>query len=301
MTLGYLITAEEIDALHGVPHAAQLVYLRELRPRMDYATGVVGGGRRRISWQGIAEAIEVNPHQGVRAERYNKNQCKRLIGWLSRIGLVESIGDGDHLVFRLPMAAADYSDQNKADPIPTPSRPPKADPIPTPQNQASMRVSAGDGDESRPPPNSAETEKADPHPVSGKEEDKKVVNNLVELTLDSSPVAAIFAHWQQVMGKPRSRLDDKRRKAIAARLKEGYTADQLKRAIEGNKASPWHQGQNDRRTCYDDIELICRNASKVDHFIALAHQQSANQRAIDDFVHGNDQNIIEGEYTHVAR
>ena len=82
--------------------------------------------------------------------------------------------------------------------------------------------------------------------------------------------AEVFNHWQQAMNHPRAKLDDKRRKKIAARLKDGYTVDDLKAAVDGCKKSPHHMGQNDTRTVYDDIELICRDASHVDKFIALA-------------------------------
>lgn len=99
------------------------------------------------------------------------------------------------------------------------------------------------------------------------------------------------------MDHPQAKLGDKRRKVIASRLKEGYSVDELKRAIDGCKASPWHQGQNGNKRKYDDIELICRNASKVDQFIGLAKTRNTEQQKLDDWL--NSDHVIEGECRHV--
>ena len=80
----------------------------------------------------------------------------------------------------------------------------------------------------------------------------------------------VFLYWQKVHNHPRAKLDDKRKRKINSLLKIGYTVDDLKTAVDGCKASPFHQGQNKRKTIYDDIELICRDASHVDKFIKTA-------------------------------
>lgn len=79
-------------------------------------------------------------------------------------------------------------------------------------------------------------------------------------------VSAVFIHWKAVMGHDRAKLDAKREKAIKARLKDGYTVLELCEAVDGCKASPFHQGDNKDRTKYDDIELVCREAKNVDKF-----------------------------------
>lgn len=84
-------------------------------------------------------------------------------------------------------------------------------------------------------------------------------------------VVQVFRHWQQAMDSPRSQLDDKRRRAIKAALKFGYTAEQLCVAIDGCRKSPWHMGQNDRGTKYNGLGLILRGADYIDKFIAAAH------------------------------
>lgn len=80
-------------------------------------------------------------------------------------------------------------------------------------------------------------------------------------------VQEVFDYWKQAMRHPQARLDDKRAKAIGQRLADGYTVGQLCQAVDGCRKSPYHMGQNDSNTVYDDIELICRNTSKVESFI----------------------------------
>lgn len=81
----------------------------------------------------------------------------------------------------------------------------------------------------------------------------------------------VFEFWRRVMGKnARTAFDSKRRKAVEARLADGYTVDDLRRAIEGCSQTPHNMGQNDRSERYDDLELICRDAAHVDRFRATA-------------------------------
>lgn len=87
-------------------------------------------------------------------------------------------------------------------------------------------------------------------------------------------VRRVFVYWQQARGHERAHLDAKREKAIKARLTDGYSAEDLCRAVDGIAKSAHHMGQNDARTVYDDIELICRNAANVDKFAKLAGPSS---------------------------
>ena len=83
----------------------------------------------------------------------------------------------------------------------------------------------------------------------------------------STDVSEIFDYWVLVMGKTaQSRLTDKRRKCIEARLKEGYSVDLIKQAIDGCAASAYHMGLNDSGTVYDDLTLICRTGDKLEQF-----------------------------------
>ena len=82
----------------------------------------------------------------------------------------------------------------------------------------------------------------------------------------------IFHYWQDVMGKPSAQLSEERKNKIRVRLNHGYTVEQIKKAIDGCKASDFHMGRNERNTAYNDLELICRNDVKLEQFIARAEQ-----------------------------
>ncbi len=69
------------------------------------------------------------------------------------------------------------------------------------------------------------------------------------------------------MKHPKSILDKKRKSKIEARLKEGRSVEDCKKAIDGCKGSAWHMGANNNKKVYDDIELIFRDAPKFERFI----------------------------------
>lgn len=87
----------------------------------------------------------------------------------------------------------------------------------------------------------------------------------------------VFAFWCEHMKHPKSALDAKREKAIAARLKDGYSVEDLIQAVKGCKLTPHNMGKNERNTVYDDIELICRDAAHVDRFIQTTTGQNGSR------------------------
>ena len=91
-------------------------------------------------------------------------------------------------------------------------------------------------------------------------------------------IEEIFAYWQEMMEKPRAKLLPIRKKLIKARLKEGYTMEEIEKAINGCWSSPFHRGVNPNGTIYDDIELICRNGVKLEKFISMWEQGSERAR-----------------------
>ncbi len=103
-----VITDDELAALQGLPLGSQVLYLRELRPRMDYATGTVGR-THRVSWAGMRATLEVESKPGIAGELPSREQVRRLAGHLVRVGLLELISDmqGKQLIMRLPMAVYD--------------------------------------------------------------------------------------------------------------------------------------------------------------------------------------------------
>lgn len=85
----------------------------------------------------------------------------------------------------------------------------------------------------------------------------------------SVSVGVVFDHWRLKMASPRSKLDSNRTRLITNALKN-YTADDLVQAIDGCAASPFHMGINDQKTKYNGLDLILRNAEKIDSFIVKA-------------------------------
>lgn len=81
---------------------------------------------------------------------------------------------------------------------------------------------------------------------------------------------AVFEHWKDVMETPRSKFDRKRRAAVEGRLREGFTVDDLRKAVDGCSRTPHNMGQNDRGERYNDLALICRDAGQVERFMANA-------------------------------
>ena len=81
------------------------------------------------------------------------------------------------------------------------------------------------------------------------------------------PVEEIFEYWKVLMDKPHAQLGPKRRMKIREALKIGYSVDDLRLAIVGCKYDHWSQGENNRNRPFNDIELICRDETKIDYFI----------------------------------
>lgn len=78
-------------------------------------------------------------------------------------------------------------------------------------------------------------------------------------------VEAIFDAWTSSTGKQRCTLDPKRRRLITTAL-ASYPAGDLLDAVNGWKWSPYHCGQNDRGTVYNDIGLLLRDAKYIEQF-----------------------------------
>jgi len=89
----------------------------------------------------------------------------------------------------------------------------------------------------------------------------------------SGLIYEIYEYWQKVMGKQRALLTPERRTKIDGRLKEGYTIEQCKAAIDGCRSSDFHMGKNERGTVYIDIELIFRNGTKLEQFAERAEKK----------------------------
>ncbi|CAM0682903.1 hypothetical protein J671_2288 [Acinetobacter sp. 1130196] len=92
-------------------------------------------------------------------------------------------------------------------------------------------------------------------------------------------IQEVFEFWKVTFNKNnRTILDNQRKSKIQARLKEGYTVEDIKTAIVGCSKSQFHIEGN-----HTDLTLICRDATKLDHFLAMSNPaQVAIQPQIED-------------------
>jgi len=74
-------------------------------------------------------------------------------------------------------------------------------------------------------------------------------------------IAAVVEHYCGY--HPRAKPGEKERKAIRARLGDGYSVQDLRDCIDGYHRSPFHCGENDRNQKYLDLELFMRTGSHV--------------------------------------
>jgi hypothetical protein len=88
-------------------------------------------------------------------------------------------------------------------------------------------------------------------------------------------VRTVFDAWVSICERDRSRtkLTADRRNKIKARLREGYTVDDLIATCHGVMRSDFHRGDNPNGTVYTDIKTIFRDGSQVEKFSQMNEQQ----------------------------
>lgn len=110
-----------------------------------------------------------------------------------------------------------------------------------------------------------------------------LTNNYNKSLKDTSILDSVFQYWQSVMGKQNSRLTPTRKTKINSRLKH-FSEEQIKSAIDGCSKSQFHMGENDNRTEYNDIVLICRNDENIEKFMAVNIKQSTTNGILEDWI-----------------
>jgi hypothetical protein len=131
--------------------------------------------------------------------------------------------------------------------------------------------------------------------TEGEDEDEVLPSEALASDKPDSDVLAVFAHYRT--HHPRAFLTPKKNskewKLIRARMAEGYGAEDLKRAIDGNHVSPFHCGENERGAKYNSLELIVRDGGKVQTFIealenrgkpVVSEKNRRNMRAADSYL-----------------
>jgi hypothetical protein len=94
----------------------------------------------------------------------------------------------------------------------------------------------------------------------------------VALNTSFGQIFEVFEHWKSVMKHPGAKFDNKRKQKIIFALKLGFSAEQLKKAINGCSKSSFHMGKNDRQTKYDGIDLIFEDAGHIEKFMDCASE-----------------------------
>lgn len=92
-------------------------------------------------------------------------------------------------------------------------------------------------------------------------------------------VRRIFQHWQYTCDHPKAKATPERIAKIRQRLRDGYTEADIIAAINGCAASPFHRGENENATRYDDLTLILRNGSTLEKFREKAPESAPENYA----------------------
>lgn len=123
------------------------------------------------------------------------------------------------------------------------------------------------------PPESAEV------PADSSLEGKGIEGNRREDK--ETPLHQVFEFWKTEMNKPKAQLTKERKAKIEERLKDS-TVDEIQTAIRGCKRSDFHMGREPGKPqVFDDIELICRKRSKLEHFIALVPVPNGKPKVVE--------------------
>jgi hypothetical protein len=95
-------------------------------------------------------------------------------------------------------------------------------------------------------------------------------------------VAKVFDAWKQDTGHHRAKLDQKRTSRIKARLREGFTAEELIQAIAHRRNDPFLMGENDTGRVYDGIQTLLRDSEQVERLLGLTRPQRERDRPPED-------------------
>lgn len=108
------ITTREIQALSGLSHLFQITYLLGLKPYVDKKSNLIGL-HIKISYKSIAETLFVNPSPGIQSGSPSKQQIRRAIKQLERVGLISIQSEDQTLILKCLLTNSHTHAQNKAD------------------------------------------------------------------------------------------------------------------------------------------------------------------------------------------
>jgi hypothetical protein len=101
------------------------------------------------------------------------------------------------------------------------------------------------------------------------------LNRVRETSPRAQQVRGVCDHWQKTHPRAKCPANGKRWQKVDARLRDGFTADQLVKAVDGCMRFPFvaaggRRSSGKQAERYDDLELICRDEATVERFIELA-------------------------------
>jgi len=137
-----------------------------------------------------------------------------------------------------------------------------------PKNQTPLPPASG-GRSSAPLAPAPTTQKPSPY---GRKRDSLVGAWAQATPEEVVQVEEVIACWRETM-RAQGGGDVETRVAVLGRLRDPVDpadVERLKRAIRGCARTPHNMGENDRRTAYNQLELICRNGANVNRFAANA-------------------------------
>ncbi len=105
------------------------------------------------------------------------------------------------------------------------------------------------------------------NPIQSESNPNPIQSNNSALRADD--VLEIFGLWKVTFSHDKAKLDDKRKKRIRSALTLGYSVEDLCNAIKGCSMSPYHMGDNANGQRYDSLDLILRDAEKIDQFLGF--------------------------------
>jgi hypothetical protein len=122
-------------------------------------------------------------------------------------------------------------------------------------------------------PSSASTEPSRPTSKPEESNVKSVpAGSCMSNDISRATVLSLFSYWRTQCGHPTAKLKRDRERKIVARLREGYTEADIRRAIDG---AAKHAFVNENGVRFDDLELICRSSAKLEGFIERASPSAA--------------------------
>jgi hypothetical protein len=103
-------------------------------------------------------------------------------------------------------------------------------------------------------------------PIRGKKIARRNARKTAYKQVSPGDVEQLFEFWRTTLNK-KALLSDERRAILAWGILN-YGMETCEMAIKGCSISDWHMGRNPNNVRYDSVELIFRNAEKVEWFVA---------------------------------